>query len=354
MAAHDHLTAFVNILRCKFVALRRPILADYGFVEIPSLKCLIPYDQTLALLLEMSGDAVVEQSLQFLYILEAVLFDGLLAVWAGLPLVLRGFVTADVEIGSGEEGRDFINNIKDKLIGALLARAGGTIPVFPVERFFRNGLSIEPVDLAGNLAAGEIGVSGDRGGKMRRHIDFRHDHDKPLRSVGDDFLDLLLCIEAGRVGLALEPFAFPAVNLCIFALGANLRQQRVFFDFNAPALIVRQVPVEHVELMHRHEIEITLDVVHAPEVAALIEHHAAPAKAGLVFDVDTGDGEPFGVFGCIKPQQLAQRLDCIESAAGGGCDYGYTVLCAVKPVALLRHGRITHKTDIRHLVAGPE
>ena len=81
-----------------------------------------------------------------------MLLDGLLAVRAGFPLILRRFIAADVEIGGGEEGRNFINDIKNKLIGAFLARAGGTVPIFPVERFFRNGLSIEPVDLAGNLA----------------------------------------------------------------------------------------------------------------------------------------------------------------------------------------------------------
>ena len=153
--------------------------------------------------------------------------------------------------------------------------------------------------LAWDFTAGEIGVSGDCGGKVCGHIDFRHNHDKSLGSIGHDFTDLLLRVKAGCVGLSLQPFAFPAVQLCILAFRADLREQRIFFDFNAPTRIVRQMPVKKVELVHSHKIKIALHIVHAPKVAAGIQHHAAPTEARRIFDFDTGHGERFRVFGDV-------------------------------------------------------
>ena len=80
---------------------------------------------------------------------------------------------------------------------------------------------------------------------MAGHIDLRNHLNVFGVRVGDYLADILLRIKPGMGAKA---------EIRVGAFGAKLRQARVFFNFHAPALILRQMPVENVELMHRHEI----------------------------------------------------------------------------------------------------
>ena len=50
------------------------------------------------------------------------------------------------------------------------------------------------------------------------------------------------------------------------------------------ALVIREVPVEDVELVHLHEIQDVRDGSHADEMTSGVEHESAVAEAGKVAD----------------------------------------------------------------------
>ena len=265
MLGEDHLPAAIDIFLRIAVALGCPVLADHGFIQIVGLERLIPDDQTLALFLEMLCHAVVKIPLEPVYVFQAVIRHALLALRALFPLILGGLVAADVEIGRREQLRHLVQDVEDKLIGCLLARAGGTIPVRPVHVFGYKPAE-EPVHLARDFAAAQPVVGRHRCCEMGGHVHFRHNHNVALIGVADDLTDFLLCIESA-IGLALHVQRFPAVDLGILSFGPDLGQQRVLFDLNPPALVIRQVPVEYIDFVAEHQVQIALDGRHIPKVA---------------------------------------------------------------------------------------
>ena len=105
------------------------------------------------------------------------------------------------------------------------------------------------------------------------------------------------------------------------APGADLGQARVAFDFDAPALVVGQVPVEDVQLVQRQQVDVALDKFHGHEMAAHVQHAAAPAEARPIFDLDAGQRPGNAVLGLRREdlgrEKLAQGLGCIQQPGRG-------------------------------------
>ncbi len=114
-------------------------------------------------------------------------------------------------------------------------------------------------------------VRGERRVDVPRHVDLWHHVDEPLARVGDD----------RRVLALREVPAFPPADRGATAVA---RETGPGADREAPALIVRQVEVEPVELVEAHEVDQPLDVVHAEEVPRHVEHRPAPGEARPVVD----------------------------------------------------------------------
>src|SRR5688572_21783580 len=82
----------------------------------------------------------------------------------------------------------------------------------------------------------------------------------------------------------------PVLLLCIIAsvsavhlsLRADLGQLGPGFDFNAPALVICQMKVQPVQLVMRDQVNVTLYIIHAEEVARHIQHRAAPPESGSI------------------------------------------------------------------------
>ena len=72
------------------------------------------------------------------------------------------------------------------------------------------------------------------------------------------------------------------------APGTHFRQFGILLDLSTPALVFGQVPVEHVEFMERHHVEVGLDLVDREEVAAAVEVRTAIGEGGLVFNDHAG------------------------------------------------------------------
>ena len=86
------------------------------------------------------------------------------------------------------------------------------------------------------------------------------------------------------------------------------------FDFDAPPLVVGQVPVEFVEFVGGHQVEVAFDLVDGVEVAADVEVHAAPVESRGVADGDVGDP----AVGRVDGDELAQGGDAHGHAARAG------------------------------------
>ena len=95
----------------------------------------------------------------------------------------------------------------------------------------------------------------------------------------------------------------------------------IFLDLDAPALVVRQVHLQRIELQRGHYIHQPFDLLLGEEMAGHIEQQATPFEPGLVFDLNAGDrpvcaGHRAGRENCWR-HQLQQGLCAIKQAHGG-------------------------------------
>ena len=80
--------------------------------------------------------------------------------------------------------------------------------------------------------------------------------------------------------------------------------------FDAEALVLGQVQVQDVHLDRGHAVEVAFDDLDGLEMAADVDHQAAPGEAGLVGDGDAG--EIIALF--VRAQQLEEGLEPPQNA----------------------------------------
>ena len=80
------------------------------------------------------------------------------------------------------------------------------------------------------------------------------------------------------------------------------------------------MPVQDVEFVAAHAIEETFESGDAGEVAAFVEHEAAPTEAGGIDEGDAGNGNGTFLAG-TGGDELGERLEAVKMAGlGGGVD----------------------------------
>ena len=179
-----------------------------------------------------------------------------------------------------------------------------------------------------------FGIGCHGSGEVAGHVDFGNNVDVELLGVGHHVADFILRIEVRAVGLVL-PIHRVAVHIRKTAVGSDashLGQLGIFLDFDAPALVVAEVPVEAVHLVVGHHVEHTLDVLHGEEVARHVEHETAILKARLVLDSDqrqgiSGDRRVGHIGHDIGRQHFLDALESVEQAEGIGCTDGNAASC---------------------------
>ena len=158
---------------------------DGGAGGEAALEDFVPADEAVVAGFEELFDAFDEVALEFVFVLEAFSFHAGLAVGTGFPAVLGAFVAADVNVGTGEEVADFIEDVFDEGEGGFFAGAVD---------FFEDAPGC--ADGEGAAGAGEFGIGGERGKGVAGHFDFGDDVDEAGFGVGDDFADVVLGVEA--------------------------------------------------------------------------------------------------------------------------------------------------------------
>ena len=145
---------------------------------------------------------------------------------------------------------------------------------------------------------------------MSRKFDFGNDRDKTVCCIFYHILDLFLRIETA----IFRSFA-------IDTFGTDLCQFRIFFDFDTPTLIVRQMPVHAVDLEQGQYIEVFLYVLYRDEMTARIQHDTTIFETRFVFHRYAGSSPGNTVHNCrtfnFGRKQLHECLHTIEQALRG-------------------------------------
>ena len=223
----------------------------------------------------------------------------------GLPLRLDHLVAAQMVILARKQAQHLIKHGFEELEGGLL-QVENVIKDAPARRGRGNAKPLYP----------QFRVGGDGGAGMARHADFRHDGDKTLGRVGDDLAYLM-----PTVVTAVAPRR--ARGLVDIGRGrgagrdpprADLGQPGPAGNIQPPALIVGQMPVEHVHFVQRQPVDVAFDVGHRLHMPGRIEHQPAPLKTRPVDDAQRRDGPALG-------QQLRQGGEAvIQTGRGRGLD----------------------------------
>jgi len=241
---HDHV---VPLLRGRDAALHAAPRHHGRARRQAAFENFIPADQLALVLIEKRFDAAQKITLHCMFVLHAFALHQILHEGAFLPAPGRRLVAAEMDIAAGEQRDHFAQYAFEKLERRFV-RAEHVVFDAPDSRDFER---------AGRT--GEFRVCRERRLGMSRHFDLRQDRHLPLRGVGDDFAHLRLRVEtAVRLAIA-EVWIEVASEDRLLAERADLGQQRIPLDLDAPTLVLGQMPVKGVEFVARHQIDVALD-----------------------------------------------------------------------------------------------
>ena len=116
---------------------------------------------------------------------------------------------------------------------------------------------------------------------MARHVNFGNNRHIPLGGILHQFAYFLLGVKSA-VRLTVVRLRV-ASHHRLFSLRTHRSQPRVFLDFNAPALVVGQVPVKAVQPVQRQHVDEAAYRVGRHEVPCHVQVSASVAKAWRVF-----------------------------------------------------------------------
>ena len=188
---------------------------------------------------------------------------------------------------------------------------------------------------------------------MSGQVHLGHDGDAPRGGVVHHLPDFLPGIEAAVADVVVGGEVPPDHRA--FAPAGDLAEEREGADLDAPALVVGQVPVETVELVHRHHVQVALDLVDAPEMPRGVQVHAAPGEARAVLDQAAGQrpavlqGLPTAVYG--RREQLPEGLQGVDDAVQAARADDGVPLRYEDGVGFRGEGSVAQEDDAFHLAA---
>ena len=229
-----------------------------------TLEDLVPADDLLAELLQEVCHSCHNIALEvvlcivIVVTLDAELLDLGLTVRTFLPLYLRTLVSTDVYVLGREEFRHFCKDVLKENHSFLLTGTENLICDAPAAPH-----------VIWTACTSEFRVSCKRCKHMARKIDFRNDGDTLRCCVCYDFAHLVLAVPAALavrcavIFVALEYMSDDG----LLPYRSHFGEFRIFLDLDSPSLVVSEVPVEGVELVDLHNVEILLHFLDCPEVA---------------------------------------------------------------------------------------
>ncbi len=237
IGGHDHV---VSGLRCDRRAIRSMPGGDRGFRRQAARQDVVPSHHTAAMRLQELLDPLGEAALQRVLVGQSFGLDPGLDGGGRSPLVLHRLVAANGDVGAWEERHHLGEDV-------LQERQGRVVVAIDVGKYPPVALHLS----RRRAARRELWVGQHGGQGMPRHLDLRHDGHAARLGVGHQRPRLGLGVEAAISG------AGPGARRD--APGADLGQLRIFADLQTPGLVVREVPLQDVELVQRHPVDQALD-----------------------------------------------------------------------------------------------
>ena len=305
---------------------------DGGMGREAALHDFVPTDHLTAVVVEEFLYALGYVALQVvlgravLIVFETQLLDAGLAGGALLPTQFGALVAADMNVFRGENIHHLEQYVFDKFEGLVLTGAEHIVADAPLSR-----------NLIRATGAAQLGVGGQGGHHVAGQVDFGDDGDTQVGGILHDVAQLVLRIESAVGGVVVVVPLFG--NHRFAAHAAHLGQAGVFLDFDAPALVVGEVPVQRVELVHGHDVENAFHLVGREEVAGYVQVEAAVSESRSVVDGCAGN-RPVGI-GCQRVaidggrEQLFDGLQGKAYAVGGSCGNFDFALTDVQAVSLV-------------------
>src|SRR5262252_4632395 len=226
------------------------------------MQNLVPPYHDLAVAQDQDLQAAVEVALQIMGILEMVLAFKPADLLAGFPLLAVDFVAADMKVLIGKQSRHLADEIVEEVISVVPGGIHGSVVH-----------TVHSRDLVRARFAREVGISHKPAGGMPGHVKLRNHTNAAIARVGDYVADLVLGV--------------------VLAIGGELLKLGKPLALHAEAVVVRQMPVQDVELDRFHAIKIAFDDLNRHEVAGDVHEQAAPWKTRTVFDHHPRRGESF-------------------------------------------------------------
>ena len=138
---------------------------------------------------------------------------------------------------------------------------------------------------------------------MSWHIDLRHNGDMTGSNIGHNLTGLGLGIVATIRNLIVDIRVGTNDGTC--ALRTDSDELRPLLDFDAPALVVSEMPVEDIHIVHGQQVEELLHECDGEEMTRAVEVHTSPREPRTVRD-------HHGIHDRSLAYGLTQRLDAIK------------------------------------------
>ena len=325
---------------------------DTAFVTAPrhhrsigtnlAFENLVPTDHTATLLSEELLDAGHHVALQivlsrvFLVVFQAQLLDLSLAGGALAPTHLRALVATDMDHLRGEELNDLLEYTLQQVEDLVVTCAEHLVRDTPTRPH-----------LIRTTRATQLGICRQSRHHMTRQVDLGNNLDGICRSVLNNLANLILGIESTvRNTVIGTPIL---ANYGVLTHRTNLGQLGEALDLNAPALIVSEVPMQAVELMNSHNVDICLHLLNREEMARNIEVHTTITKTGCVSYFEARQ-RPILIGSQLLTinlggQQLLDSLDSVVETSELARTYLNTLATDRQAVALRLNRCIDHKTE---------
>ena len=273
--------------------------AHHGGVGRQSaLEDFVPTDDLSSARIQVGLDAANEVALQGVLVDQALRGDARLALGAVVPPRFGALVAPDVYVLAREERQNFVQHAFKKGEHRVVAGAVDVVKHAP-----SSGYRL----LDAGTAQLRIGREGSPG--MARELNFGNHRDVARSRVGHDFAYLVLGVESA-IARAVEALIAIRADLRGIAPGPDLGESRVALDFDAPALVLSEVPVKAIHFVFGHQVEVAFDEVHVKKVPANVQMHSAVGKGGLVA-YGHGRQRLRAVLG------LNEGLDSVKDGGGG-------------------------------------
>ena len=263
---------------------------------------------------------------------QAFLGDALLALGTILPTDTRCLIASDVDVPGGKYLYQLAQNILHELHGLLVADAEYVGEDTPVG-----------THLIRAARAAELRIGGKHGEGMTGQVYLRQHVNVAFCRIGHHLFHLFLSVVAAVVGVVILAAAQVAHHGTV-AHRTYFIQLGIFLAFDAPALVVGQVPVEGIHVVQSQQVDVFLHELHGEEVPAHVEVHGAVGEARFI--VHYGSGQQYALALGHGRQRLTQGLYAVENSLLGAPFYPDTFFRHGEAVAfLIIYGRVEYQRD---------